>query len=265
MQDILQDIHAGYPPQIIFPAAFRAIFKKPQSGLPRWVKNPPASAGHMGLIPALGGLRTPWSSQACVPQLLSLCSRTHEPQRPSPREATSEACGARSSAPQQEKPPQWEAPLSTARGSPCAAPKAQHSQKVKIIIKKRNPNLVESLPHFKYFNCAHWFLGQVQTSYDMAGMPSKYSMWTPILLSWFQDGRDYVTRSGQWTMSRSDQRHRAEAFAGIQLPLLYSSAAMKPRKSMCFRLHSFKMAQPHPAAFLNDSVSTASHHCVVST
>lgn len=54
-------------------------------------------------------------------------------------------------------------------------------------------------------------------------------------------------------MSRSDQRHRAEAFAGIQLPLLYSSAAMKPRKSMCFRLHSFKMAQPHPAAFLNDS------------
>ena len=65
-------------------------------------------------------------------------------------------------------------------------------------------------------------------------------------------------------MSRSDKCRRAEAFAGVQLPLLYSSPAMKPRKSMCSRWHSFKMAQPHPAGFLNDYVSTASHHCVVS-
>ena len=70
------------PPQIIFPTAFRAIFKKPQYGLPRWVKNPPANAGHMGLIPGLGGFRMPWSNQAHVPELLSLCSRTHEPQLP---------------------------------------------------------------------------------------------------------------------------------------------------------------------------------------
>jgi len=107
---------------------------------------------------------------------------------------------------------------------------------------KRNPNLMESLPHFKYFSHVHWFLGQVQTSYDMAGILSKYSMWSPILLSWFQDRRDYVTRSGQWTMSRSDKCHRAEAFTGIQLPLFYSSPAMKPRKSMCSSWHSFKMA-----------------------
>ena len=44
-----------------------------------------------------------------VPQLLSLCSRAREPQLMSPRDTTTEACAPRAGAPQQEKPPQWEA------------------------------------------------------------------------------------------------------------------------------------------------------------
>ena len=39
------------------------------------VKNPPASAGDMGSIPDLGRFYKPRSNGACVPQLLSPCSR----------------------------------------------------------------------------------------------------------------------------------------------------------------------------------------------
>ena len=46
---------------------------------------------------------------ARVPQLLSLRSRAREPQLLSPRAATTEAHAPRARAPQQEKPPQWEA------------------------------------------------------------------------------------------------------------------------------------------------------------
>ena len=48
------------------------------------VKNPPANAGNMGLIPGLGRSLRPRSNKACVPQLLRLGSRAWEPQLLSP-------------------------------------------------------------------------------------------------------------------------------------------------------------------------------------
>ena len=72
------------------------------------VKNTPANAGDMGLIPGLGRSHMPQSNQAHVP-LLSLRSRAREPQLLSPRATTTEAQEPRACAPQQEKPPQWEA------------------------------------------------------------------------------------------------------------------------------------------------------------
>ena len=44
------------------------------------VKNPPANAGDTGLSPGLGRSHMPRSNWARKPQLLSLCSRAHEPQ-----------------------------------------------------------------------------------------------------------------------------------------------------------------------------------------
>ena len=46
------------------------------------------------------------ATKARAPQLLSLCSRAHEPQLLSPRATTTEACAPRACAPQREKPPQ---------------------------------------------------------------------------------------------------------------------------------------------------------------
>ena len=55
------------------------------------VKNPPANAGDMGLIPGPGRSHMPWSIKARAPQLLSLHSRAHKPQLLSPRATTTEA------------------------------------------------------------------------------------------------------------------------------------------------------------------------------
>ena len=44
------------------------------------VKNLPANAGDMGSNPGPGRSHMPRSNKACVPQLLSLCSRDHVPQ-----------------------------------------------------------------------------------------------------------------------------------------------------------------------------------------
>ena len=54
------------------------------------IKNLPANARDTGLIPDLGRSYMPWSNQACVPQLISLCSRAQEPQLLSPCATTSE-------------------------------------------------------------------------------------------------------------------------------------------------------------------------------
>ena len=70
------------------------------------VETPPANAGDMGSSPGPGRSHMPRSNKACVPQLLSLCSRAHEPQLLSPHATTTEARVPRARAPQQEKPPQ---------------------------------------------------------------------------------------------------------------------------------------------------------------
>ena len=61
-------------------------------------KNPPANAGDTGSIPGQGRSHVPRSNKSRAPQLLSLRSRSHEPQllKPMPR-----ACAL-----QKEKPPQ---------------------------------------------------------------------------------------------------------------------------------------------------------------
>ena len=48
------------------------------------VKNPPANAGDMGLIPDPGRSHMSLNNSAHVPQLLGLCSRPPEPQLLSP-------------------------------------------------------------------------------------------------------------------------------------------------------------------------------------
>ena len=61
----------------------------------------------------------PWSNWARVPRLLSLSSRACKPQLQSPSATTTEACVPRAHAPQQEKPPQWEAHTPQQRVSPA--------------------------------------------------------------------------------------------------------------------------------------------------
>ena len=56
------------------------------------VKNLPANAGDMDLIPGRGRFHMLQSNQVHVPQLMSLCSRAQERQRLSPCAATAEAC-----------------------------------------------------------------------------------------------------------------------------------------------------------------------------
>ena len=63
-------------------------------------ENPPANGGDMGSIPGLGRSYVLWSNQACVPQLLSLCSQVWGPQQMSPCPTATEAYAL------QEKPPQ---------------------------------------------------------------------------------------------------------------------------------------------------------------
>ena len=68
------------------------------------VKNPPTSAGDTGSSPSPGRSHRPRINEDRAPQLLSLCSRAHEPQLLSPRATTTEAHAPRTRAPQQEKP-----------------------------------------------------------------------------------------------------------------------------------------------------------------
>ena len=85
--------------------------KKYASGFPGGavVENPPASAGDTGSSPGPGRSHMLLTNWARKPQLLSLRSRAREPQLLSLCAATAEAHVPRAHAPQQEKPPQWEA------------------------------------------------------------------------------------------------------------------------------------------------------------
>ena len=73
------------------------------------VKNLLANAGDTGSNPGPGRSHMPRSNWAHAPQLLSLCSRAHEPQLLSPHATTTEARTPGARAPEQEKPPWWEA------------------------------------------------------------------------------------------------------------------------------------------------------------
>ena len=130
-------------------------YKEATGGFPgdAVVENPPANAGDTGLSPGPGRSLMPRSNEAHepqllslhsrahkpqllspgatttepvhhnywarAPQLLSLCSRAHEPQLLSLRAATTEARMPRARAPQQEKPPQWEARAPRWRAAPA--------------------------------------------------------------------------------------------------------------------------------------------------
>ena len=67
---------------------------KEREGFPggSMVKNLPANAEDMRLIPGLGRYRMPLSNYASEPQLLSLCSRAQEPRLPKP--SCPEPCSA---------------------------------------------------------------------------------------------------------------------------------------------------------------------------
>ena len=97
------------------------MWKKPLWGFPGGAvaKNPPANAGNTGSSPGPGRSHMPWSNQARAPQLLSLCSSALEPQLLSPRATTTETCVPRARAPQQGKPPQWEARALQQRVAPA--------------------------------------------------------------------------------------------------------------------------------------------------
>ena len=69
------------------------------------VKNPPANAGDMGLIPDLRRFHVPWGNQARVLQLLSLCCRAWELQLLSPYATTTEPKCSGARALQTERPP----------------------------------------------------------------------------------------------------------------------------------------------------------------
>ena len=77
------------------------VFKHTNLGLPRWsmVMNLPANAGDMGSIPGLGRSWMLQSNEACVPQLLNVCSRAQEPQLLNPCAAATEACTPESLSP----------------------------------------------------------------------------------------------------------------------------------------------------------------------
>ena len=61
-----------------------------------------------------------------------------EPQLLSPRAATTEACSPRARAPQQEKPPQWEALHTTTKSRPCSP------QLEKARVQQRRPNTAKN-------------------------------------------------------------------------------------------------------------------------
>ena len=89
------------------------LFKISLRGFPGGsvVKSRPTSAGDTGSIPYLGTSHilqmSPW------PQLWNLCSRAQEPQ-------LWKAMHRIACAPQQEKPPQWEAHAPQLESSPCS-------------------------------------------------------------------------------------------------------------------------------------------------
>ena len=74
-------------------------------------ENPPSNSGDPGSIPGLRRSHMPRSNWACVPQLLSLCSRVHKLQLLKPVHSRAHAT--------QEKSLQWEAHAPQLKSSPA--------------------------------------------------------------------------------------------------------------------------------------------------
>ena len=114
------------------------------------VKNPPAKAGNIDLTPGLRRSPLPQCNWAHMPQLLSLFSRTREPQLLKP-------LSPRDLAPQQEKPPQREARAPQLENTPACRSEDPAQPKVnKFFFKKgknttrltgltRGPGLIQSV------------------------------------------------------------------------------------------------------------------------
>ena len=96
------------------------------------VKNLPANAGDMCLIPDPGRSHVLQSSSDCAPQLLSLCSRAWEPQLLKPSHPWTHAL-------QQEKPPQWAACASQLESSSCLSQREKSHAAMKIPHSNENP------------------------------------------------------------------------------------------------------------------------------
>ena len=94
------------------------------------VEGLPANAGDMGSSPGPGRSYVPWSSWAPAPQLLSLRSGAHVPQllRRARLEPVLHNGGGQCSGKTAHCNEEWPLPAAT-RESPCAAAKAQCSQK----------------------------------------------------------------------------------------------------------------------------------------
>ena len=111
------------------------------------VKNPPAKAGDTGSSPGPGRSHMPRSNKALAPQLLSMCSRAHEPQLLKPAHLEPVFLNKRSHG--NEKPAhcnEEEPPLAATRESLRAATKTQRSQKQskfkKIINLKKTKTMI---------------------------------------------------------------------------------------------------------------------------
>ena len=112
-------------------ACFHLILKIILEGFPGGsvVKNLPANAGDMNLIPDPERSHMPWGNEIHAPQWLSLCSRAKEAQPLSPRAATIEACMPESlCSATRETPLQWGAHTPQLENNPLAATREKPTQ-----------------------------------------------------------------------------------------------------------------------------------------
>ena len=103
------------------------------------VKNPPANTGDMGSSPGPGRSHMPWSNEARVSQLLSLCSRAREPQLLSPCATTTAPLVPKASAPQQREATAMRSPRTTTKSSPYSP------QLEKARAQQQRPNAAKKL------------------------------------------------------------------------------------------------------------------------
>ena len=107
--------------------------KKPQRASlgGSWVENLSTNAGDRGSILGLGRYHMPWNNEACVPQILSLCSRAREQNQRA--HVLQLLKPAHSKAPPQEKPARHDygaAHPHRSRKQAWAAAETQYSQKL---------------------------------------------------------------------------------------------------------------------------------------